>query len=93
MGSSPTEREGERVPHEECNCKKALTLGGPLLQGNEKKKHHVKSKLEGGFGLRGLPYRERERRKIMKRETKREKIDILPWEVAQGERQQGLGIL
>ena len=53
----------------------------------------MKSKLEGGFGSRGLPYRERERRKIMKCETKREKIDILPWEVAQGERQQGLGIL
>jgi hypothetical protein len=47
--------------------------------------------LEGGFCLGFLPYRER--RKIMERETKREKREIFAWEVAQGERQEGLGIL
>jgi hypothetical protein len=40
--------------------------------------------LEGGFCPGFLPYRER--RKIMERETKREKREIFAWEVAQGER-------
>jgi hypothetical protein len=65
---------------------------GPLLYGEKKKEHHVKSAVEGGSCPWFLPYRER-RRKIMERETKREKREIFTWEVVQGERQQGLGIL
>jgi hypothetical protein len=45
-----------------------------------------KVQLKRGFCLRFLPYREK--RKIMERETKREKREIFAWEVAQGERQE-----
>ena len=63
----------------------ALEVGGPPLEGEEKQEHHVKSATWSRLWFKGSPLLGE--KKIMERETKREKIEIFAWEVAQCEMQ------
>ena len=73
-----------------------LEAQGFSLQGEEEKEkekeHYVKSAAARRFLLK-VPLLQREEEQLWSMKTKKEKREIFAWEVAQGDRQEGLGIL